>query len=332
MFRPCSSLRAPWRVALLLLLWASSIATAQIGDDEPAKPKKHSTGWSIFNRPAKSNPEEQLAYAQQLRAEGRRGAAKQFRALVAKWPVSKEAWEAQLAYAQLMDERGKYFKAFDEYQWLVDEYAGRFPGYDGILQRQFELAMLVKQRRKADFLFFPGFLAPEDAIPMLESIVANGPRWEKAPEAQFLVGQIYEEGRNYELAIVAYSVVQYRYPDSEYAERASYGFAYCLYQLALENRHSEEALEEAFAAMSLFLSKYPDSERATLAKEYRKTLLRRMAGVAFEQAEFYDRIARKKDAALLAYQNFVQRFPNSEWTGLAEIRIDALSKEVEPAP
>lgn len=305
-------------------------ARTEYGKKEPKRTAKR--GRSFFARPAKSNPADQLAYANELLASGSKRAAKQFRALVLDWPDSDEAPLAQRTYAQLVEQRGKLQKAFDEYQYLVDRYAGQFDDYDGVLESQFRIATELFETRKGGFFFFPGFKAPERAIPLLERIIENGPRWESAAEAQYLIGQAYEFNQKYEKAIVEYTAGQNRYPESDFAEKCAYKRAYCLYLIAEEQPNSNEALKEAFAAMTLFTRSYASSERVERAEAYRKTLLRRMAKNAYQQAVFYEKVTRRPKAALLAYRRFVKEFPNSEWTGIAEIRIDALSQIVDKTP
>jgi outer membrane protein assembly factor BamD (BamD/ComL family) len=292
----------------------------------PTKAKKH--GKSLFLRPAKNNPADQLRHADRLRRDGHRKARKQYRALVAYWPDSPEAPAAQFAIGEILEERGKLEKAFEEYQYLLSRYAGRSGRYEEVLDRQFAIAQRVMVRKVGKFLFLPGFSAPEKAIPLFESIVRNGPYAKHAPEAQFLIGQAHEQNKEYEDAIVAYMDGQHRYPDSPFAEQSAFRRAYCAYQLAKESPNSEAMNEQAWAAVTFFLNSYPRSEHTAVAQEYRKTLYRNMARYEYDRAAFYDRVARNPRAALMAYSNFVRSHPNSEWTTLAEIRIEALNKVV----
>ena len=180
-------------------------------------------------------------------------------------------------------------------------------------------------KKKGKFLFFPGFTAPERAIPLFQAIMTNAPQWEKAAETQYLMGRANELSLEYEAAINDYMTVQNRYPDSPFAEQASFQTAYCYYLLAQESPNNEQILDAAWAAMTLFLNNYPSSEKAPLATEYRNTMYRQRAKIAYEKANYYDKIAKRPDSALIAYENMVRQFPHSDWTGLAQIRIDALS-------
>ena len=275
------------------------------------------------------SPHEQLALAHRLRDEHHRSALKAYRKIVKTWPESPEAPFAQFAYARLLQEKGQLRKAFDEFQVLIEQFAGRFPQYDDVLQHQFEIAREVMEKRSGEFLIFDGFVAPERAIPLLEKIVQNGPQWKFAPEAQYLIGQAQEHIQEYEQAMEAYLVCQSRYPASPFAEKSSYRRAVCLYQLAKENPYSKDLLEQSWTALSLFLQAYPESEYGSIVEEYRSILYQQRARASYDVAVFYDTVVKKPRAALLAYREFVGKFPDSDWTKLAQMRVDALTLVVE---
>lgn len=283
-------------------------------------------------RPAKSTPEAQLAHAERLREQGRRrGARRQFRALVRYWPSAPEAPKAQLAHAEMLAERGKLIRAFEQYEVLFDKYPGQFPHAD-ILARQFDIAYRLMTERKGRFLFFPGFKAPERAIPYFESIVRHGPRWEKSAEAQFHIGQAYETTDQYELAVHAYATLESRYPRSPWSEKAAYGRARCLYLLARESPNHINLIEDAIISAAMFRQAYPQSEHIGAVSEYLETLQKRRAEIAYGKARYYDRIAREPRAALTLYELFVERFPQSDHVDDANRRIAYLREKVESSP
>ena len=316
-------------VAILLTAPRSSQAWWFSGAEKPYEETSSKKGWHPFLRAQGDTPAEQLACAGRLEQAGRiKKAMKQYRALVILWPDSAEAPIAQLHYARLLDQRKKYLQAFDEYQFLFDRYTGKFP-YNEVLNRQFEIAHMVMNLKKGKFLFLPGFSAPERATPLFEKIITNGPAGPHAAEAQYLIGAAHEANYEYEEAVVAYMATQYRYPDSSSAEKAAFGQVRCYYLLAQEGSHNEEALENAWAAVTLFLNTYPASEDKATAASYRNVLYGQRAKAAYEKAVFYDRFAKKPKAALIAYESMVGLFPNSDWTALAQARIDELKQTVE---
>lgn len=325
MFLPTLNRWSSGALLALLLVLAGQSARAERPYEESEK--KHS--WLSLTRPSRDTAAAQLEYAEELRARSSfRKAGKAYRALVITWPGSPQAAAAQYGYAQMLDARGKLLDAFDEYEILMTRFVGGFP-YDAVLQRQFEIARGVMDRRRGKFLLFGGFRAPERAVPLFESVVKNGPRADFAPEAQYLVGKAYELSEQLELAVVGYMTAQHRYPLSPFAQKAAFGRAHCLYRLAEENQNDDEALEQAWAGVTVFINTFPMADEIEVAKSYRETLLRRRAKTAYDRAVFYDHVARKPTAALQAYQSFAQLFPNSEWTSVARVRIDELSKTVE---
>ena len=319
------------QLGLCVLIWFVGAALANAAN-KPYEETIGKRGWTLFLRPAKSNPKDQLAYAKELLRQGElRAATRQFKALSIFWPASPEAAPAQHEYAQLLEKRGHLFKAFDEYEYLIDHYTGQFP-YDAVLERQFNIAIILMNRKKGKFLFFPGFSAPERAVPLFEKIIENGPEWSKAPETQYLIGRAYELSGQYELAVVAYMASEYRYPNSPFVEKSSYGKTQCLYLLAQESPNDDQARDEAWAALIMFQNAYPKSENITAIQEYRKTIYRQRAKAAYDKGYYYDRIAKKPKAAIIEYDSLVKLFPDSDWTGLAQIRLAELKKTVENDP
>ncbi len=314
------------RAGLALALWISAAVWAHAAPYEETQ-KTHS--WFSFNRPSEKTAEAQLDHADQLRDARRwRKASRAYHALVMTWPGAPEAPTAQLRYAEMLQKRGLPEDAFNAYQDLMDRFAGAFP-YDEVLARQFEIAKDEMSRRRGKWLLFGGWKAPERAIPMFEKIVQNGPQWANAAEAQYLMGRAYELSEQQELAVGVYLVVQQRYPTSPFAEEASFARARCWYMLSEDSPNDEESLDQAWTAVSSYLANHARSDNAALAKEMKNTLFIRRARAAYEKAVYYDRVAKKPLAALQSYQNFVKLFPNSEWTSVAQLRMDELSKVVE---
>ena len=211
---------------------------------------------------------------------------------------------------------------------LINKYAGEF-NYEEVLDRQFAIARSTEQERAGDFLFLPGFAAPERAIPLYQQVVTNAPQWRKSAEAQFLIGFINEENRAYEKAIRAYNETVSKYGDSSFAELAAFHKSRCLYKIARENPNDDGAAEQAWASLTLYLNRYPQTERSEAAYDLLSHMRKRLAESFYKKAVYYDKIVKKPKAALLAYQGFVEQFPDSEWTELSKSRIDAISQKLD---
>ncbi len=278
-------------------------------------------------RPAEQTPESQLIHADQLRERGRlRRAQRQYRALVRYWPNSPEAPYAQFAYAQVLHERGRYVRAHEEYLELLSRYAGMIP-HSEVLEEKFDIATVLKDRVRGNFLFFPGFHAPERALPVLESIVTHGPRWERAAKAQLLIAQIKEETGDLEAAVFAYERVETRHAGTPQAEEAAFGKARTLYALSNKYPRHLDGAETAMHILALVIQRYPDSESTEEAREQLRSLQLRIEEIEFEKALYYDRKAREPAAAILIYELFLQRFPQSEHAPEATKRLAKLREK-----
>lgn len=296
--------------------------TPQAAAAERKTPAKRGTHW--YRHPARQTPLEQAAYAYGLlQAERLRAAQNAYQALVYAWPDSPQAAPAQLALAQVLQKRELYERAFDEYQYLIDHYAGQF-NYTDVLQAQFQIANYLMTTKRGRFFFFPGFAAPERALPLFEKIIQNAPSWEKASLAQFTIGTIHELNDNDEEALAAYEVLMSRYPDSEWASSASYRAADCLRRLSQDRPQDENALNSARAALIDFIRSYPNDDRVPDARARLKALNVRKEAMALERARFYDRLRGHPEAALRAYEDFLRNFPSSDSAPLVTERIAAL--------
>ena len=327
------SVRIVSACASLLVLPSVQAQDAQHAGHEPAplpaaktKAEKKTPGW--FRHPRARTPDEQLKLADELLAAGKKkDAARQYDALVRAWHESAQAPAAQLAYAKLVEDRRDYAGAFDEFQYLVDHFAGRFP-FDEALDHQYRIANTVMTQRHGRLLF-GGYRAPERALPYLEQIMKNGPQWRNAAQVQFDIGVINEENKEYDAAIRAYEVIPVSYPDSPLAEEAAFRRAQCLYTVAMATPRHEPGYREAMSALSMFSRDYPRSAQAETAGRNLDQLKEQLAGLYFERAVFYDRISRNPRAAVIAYADFIRNFPTSELAAQASERMDALKLETE---
>lgn len=312
----------------LAVLGASAIALEPPPSVTPPAPseKKPRRGTTWLIRPEKSSAAAQIAYAYQLYKSGRiRASASAYQALVYAWPDSPEAPAAQLAYAQIMEHRRKYFEAFDEYQYLIDNYPGKF-NYAEALDRQFQIANYLITAEKR-FLYVFKFKSPERALPLLEQLLKNAPSGERAAEIQFKIGLIHEQNEEFDEAIAAYELLQDRHPTGDWAALASFHEGQCLFRLFEDRPNDENACNAARAALTQFKTTYPGNPNIPLARTYLDTLNTRLATLAFERARFYDKVARRPQAAIIAYQDFLATHPESALASTASARLEQLKKE-----
>ncbi len=331
--RVWTQVRKAGMVALILVLAVAMPAA----EPTPEANKKHQLSWWESARPSKPTPAGQLAYANDLKDAGRLiQASRQYRAITYAWPQSPEAAQAQYAYAQLLERRGKDTAAFEEYQYLLETYAGFVP-YDKVLERQY----LIADRLATEphhFLIF-SYKTPETAIPFFETLIRNGPQWKRSAELQFRIARIYEKKKQYDLAMDAYSFFQQKYPMHSLTESAAFGHGKCAYEYSQENPNAIELRQHAEAVLRSFLERYPRSDTASLARTYLKDLQMAQALTLYQQAQTYDRSSREVSgqkrvrtlltAARLCYQRIINEYPLSRWAETARARISRIDQRME---
>ncbi len=282
---------------------------------------------SVFRRPARDTPGEQLGYARELEAVGRwRRASNQYDALVHRWHHAEEAPTAQLAYARLLYERRRYERAFKEFQYMVQFFPGLFD-YGSVLDYQLRIANQAMGRRRATFGVFPGFESPERALPMLETIIANAPNGNETPSIRLTIGMIHEGTKDLDDAVKAYEAVIYHHPGSDAAKTATFRKAVCLADLSDKSPRDEQRCREAFSALVSFLGAYPQSEEREEAFRRMDTLKLRLQDVYYQRARYYDEIEKRPAAALISYREFLKQFPASPLAERVTQRIEALDAQ-----
>lgn len=323
-------------VASALLVWAlpadSSAVPAWLrgGVSKPYVEEQPPREFHFFLSPDKDNPADQLAHAQALAAKGSlRSAGRQALALRVYWPDSPEAPAAQLFYARNLDQRGKFSAAFDAYQFLVENYPGRFD-FNEVLDAQRRIALSVQNERHATFGIFPGYLAPERAIPLWQTILANAPQHPTAPDTHLAIGLAQLSALQYEEAVDSFFLTLNRFPNSDAAASAAFNLLKTSAILSDEHPYDRRSLESALAAGSLFLQRFPDSPDRDEAVATLRSLAARQADIAWDAATYYDKILSRPPAAAIAYKDFVRNFPADPRVPAAEKRLQVLQTDETP--
>ena len=314
----------------LLVLTASGLLAQSMADSPPMGSDSglQKKGPSMFRWPERASPAKQLEYAKSLDGIGKHPKARQeYRALVHQWHDSAEAVQAQQRYAELLLDNSDYEKAFTEFQYLVEHFAGEF-SLDRILEEQFRIANYLRTERRRRLFFLPDSASPNRSLPLYEQIVRNGPNWTRSPEAQFYVGVIHEDQKQFELAIVAYETLALRYSLSEFVASAHYRRGYCLYKISQRSPRDEERCVKALSALLRFERDYPRDPDAAKAATYAAELKDRLSGYYLDKADFYDRIANRPRSAIIAYNDFARNFPTSEKRDWVNQRIAKLELQL----
>jgi outer membrane protein assembly factor BamD (BamD/ComL family) len=314
------------------LLLACALALSACVSGKPYVDTLDESHFHLFHRPDFKNPADQWDHVLALAAAGKeKAAAKQAYALRITWPEARHAAEAQLMYARWLDRRGKLADAAEQYELLLTRYPTS-ADFASVLEDDMRIARALFNRRVGKFLFFPGVDMSEKSIPHFEFIVKTAPEGELAAEALLLAGRAYEAAYKYPEAIDSYLACFNRFPRSPHAEPALFAQASCYRELAGDSPNDARALDMARAASSRYVKHFPDGPNAGTVRSWLKDIHARQERMAFDRAEYYDKILKRPDSARIAYEDYLARFPTGELADRARLRLSVLPEIPAPTP
>ncbi len=263
----------------------------------------------------------------ELKAKGKpTRARKEFETFSKRWPESELAASAKQTVGDFYFAEGKDQQAFDTYEELIDQYYTSIQDYDIVLKRQFDIAVREMNRLRMKW-FFGGYRSPERAVPYLESIIRNAPQWKSAPQMQYLIGQAYQKTKDYEMAIMAYSTVEFRYPNSSFAMKAAFAKIECLKERVHSTPYSVNLREEAQLAVKLFLALYPKSEHLASTRVFSEELRNLDAQHDYDVGKFYEQILHpaQTNSAAIYYTKVIKMYGGTKYADLSAERLKIIS-------
>lgn len=259
-------------------------------------------------------------------------ALKAARRVVKVWPLSDYAPQAQFLVAKCYDAKNKDYKAFKEYQRLIEK-SPRGTNFAQISERQFEIA----NRYLAGKWFrlwgvIPFFPSMDKTAQMYEKIVKNGPYSEVAPKAQLNIGRAREKQRDYPLAVKAYELASDRYFDRpQYHAEALYREGVAFHKQAQTAEYDQTAAGRAIAVFTDFMTLYPEDPRVPETQKVIAKLKSEQATGSYRIARFYEK-KKKWWAARTYYNEVVQQDPGSPYAEESKVKIETLRRKLEGTP
>lgn len=289
-------------------------------------------GWTYerFGLTSGRDPKEQLEMAKAWHEQGEySNAVAAYRRLISRWPTSFAVEEARFGMAESLSALGYHWKAFKEYQALIEKHPNS-DNFETALQRQFEIGNLfyAGERHKAwGIRWFPSL---DKALDIYQQVVKNGPYSPVGAQAQFRIGLTYEKQKEYISAVRAYERLIERYPRNPLAETAQFQIGYAYQQEAKRAEYDQNAANQAIAAYTDFLVRYPNSDKVPAAEEARVALKEEQSRGLFQVGQFYEH-AKEYKAALIYYNDVIEQNPRSDWATAAKQKVAALTPRLEPA-
>ena len=182
----------------------------------------------------------------------------------------------------------------------------------GDVNKKYEAAL--KYYDKGDY-FRSGTLF-EGLIPLLK----GRPEAEKA---QFYFANTNFRGRNYVLSAYYFKQFTDTYPNSPYAEEASFLHAKSLFRDSPEAELDQTNTVSALESIQDFLNRYPESKFRIEVESMSQELQKKLENKAFDSAKIYYQL-RYNQAAVTALTNFQQQYPASAYAEQADfLRLTA---------
>ncbi|MBI5383859.1 MAG: outer membrane protein assembly factor BamD [Verrucomicrobia bacterium] len=293
-------------------------------------------GW-IYEKPGedkgwqKLRAKDQLQVAQEAFGQKKFSlAAKAAKRLVARWPFSDYAPEAQYLVGRCYEAQGKDEIAFKHYQKVMEKYP-KMTNAQEVLQRQFVIAnkfLAGKWRKLWGYVPIPP--SQDKTVEMYEKIIKDAPYSDVAPQAQLNIGAARERQKNYPAAAKAYEHAADKYSDNE---RVS---ADALYKAGAANlmqsksaEYDQNASLQAISSFTDFATLFPDDQRVAESQKKIDELKTEQSRGAFEIAKFYES-KKKWKAASIYYNEAFRADPNSKYGKEALKLIEQINKRIEP--
>jgi outer membrane protein assembly factor BamD len=190
-------------------------------------------------------------------------------------------------------------------------------GYQRLLKstdvnKKYEAA--IKYYDKGDY-FRSGTLL-EDLIPVLKGRP-------EAERAQFYFANTNYKQRNYVLSAYYFKQFTDTYPNSPFAEEATFLHAKSLFRDSPEFELDQTNTVAALEAIQDFLNRFPTSKFREETENMSQELQKKLENKAFQSAKLYFQL-RYNQAAVVALGNFQQQYPASAYAEEADfLRLSA---------
>jgi outer membrane protein assembly factor BamD (BamD/ComL family) len=136
---------------------------------------------------------------------------------------------------------------------------------------------------------------------------------------------LQENNGKYEDAIAGYELLMQQFPASKHIPEAKFRRLSCLFGLTERYKRDQQVYLTAMEAAAEFIRDYPTNENVDEAKTFYRSSKASLAKMNYDIAVFYDK-QNKKESAIIAYNSFIDSFPDSKYTKTAKKRVKQLKK------
>jgi outer membrane assembly lipoprotein YfiO len=274
----------------------------------------------------KDTPKEQLVFANEFYAQkDYKKALQEYEKLIAHYPKSREAPQAQLGIGQCYEDLNNEYRGFQEYQKVIEKY----PFSDlapEVIERQYKIGeKLLQHPSKSQFIMtLTG--GEYDIIDVFRTVIKNAPYGKYAAVAQYKIGLYLAEKKMFQEARDEFEKVVNDYPESEWVKAAKYQIAVVDAARSSGAQYEQSVTKAAKEEFEAFTKNYPDAQLSAKAKAEMENLNNKEAENNFVIAKFYEK-NKKYEAAKIYYNIVVTEFPDSPWAAKATKELNLLEKK-----
>ncbi|MBL4844781.1 MAG: outer membrane protein assembly factor BamD [Planctomycetes bacterium] len=226
---------------------------------------------------------------------------------------------------------GNHYLAYFRYARLLKLYPGT-ARYAHSVDRLFLIGRLYCEGKatKPSWLFGIAMRDLEFGIEALERFQRERERHRSADDALHYVALAYEELRNEELAIDAWSKLRRFYKESEWAETAQYRGALAEIARSEGVRYDKQPLLAGLILLERYAAQHPKGNHVSDALAKAKELRELLAGQLLRTARFYASAGEPYSTQL--YLTAIERdYPQTEAASQAQAFAKSVSKAEAPA-
>jgi len=308
-----------WFILGVVLIWVVPEATGRgdryIFDDQTQQ-------W-VPAEQAEKKPEGAVGYAQELINKGKhRKAEKVLKGYIESNEDASDRAAAMLMYADCAFMRGRYYKAHERYQRVIDQY----PGTDEFamaLRRELDIARAWLDGTKRRVLAVFRVEACDEAIDVLGQIEELGVGHRIAEVALVVKADYYFRTGEFELAELHYRRLAKDMQSQRYMKMAMFRSASSALGRFPGIWFDDTGLLEAEQLYSEYLDRFPEDARKDDVQAMLKNIAEKRAEKEYQIGRFYVRIDRP-EAAARYFRYVVETWPDTLWAQLSGSQIQSL--------
>lgn len=309
-----------WAVVMLCITVASHATAATQETYRLDDSAEGEGGWQLQKAPAPGTPEAELQQVRRLIAQGE---AKKAQDAVEAWmkrhPSDPLTVEARLLRGDAKVQRGLYYKALYDYEYIARFYPGT-QQFQTALEREFEIARLFTGGTNRKFLGLRLLPADGEGEELFIRIQERAPGSEIGERAVLELADYYFRKGEMIEAAEAYDLFLQNYPRSERREWAMLR----LIQASLARFNGPEfdasTLLEAGERLDQYESEFPAAAERIGASGLQVRIRESLAARDYSNARWYQRRGERVSAAFL-FRRLVEQYPQTAAAGRALERL-----------